>query len=598
MNQIKHKLIALPLYTKCFALFSSFILAYGCYKFEVPKYSAATTVLFFTLLIFVSSIAIFIAKIIPIHTNVRIYSLIFSFLFSCIYICFNPIYIANGNDSLRSSLYYFLSHFPYIYGLTVVLSAILSILIFLISSVEDSLSAKTQAFFTKPLLTTAIIFLCWVPCYLSYYPGIMSYDMFAQTPQALGLEPISKYHPPLHTLFWKMFLEIEKHTGLNALVFYSITQMLILAACLGYTLRLLALKKMHPVFLSLSLIYFCLNPVIAIFSFIPAKDVLFAATLILFITELLYIITSDGINIPSSVRFIIVGSLCCLLRNNMIYAFVVSILFTLLFIRKHRLRIGIYSLAIALCYTVISGPVYDKAGIQGGNPREMLSIPIQQLSYVVVQKGDELTAEDINNINQYLPSSELWYLYKTRNVDLIKVRFNTANFISNPKHFFTLWSNILGRYTDECLVAFLNLNSPYWYPSASTIDPNTIAEYIETCIYTYEQTGYEIYRDSKLPQLNSFYEYIAKNAHVNFPIGFSTLFSITTPIWIILFTMLVLLCKKQYTLLAVVFPTFFLWCTYLLGPVSNCRYVFPIMLCYPVYMLLTFQSSKLSSNEE
>lgn len=162
---------------------------------------------------------------------------------------------------------------------------------------------------------------------------------------------------------------------------------------------------------------------------------------------------------------------------------------------------------------IINGPIYAKLGFAEGNPREMLSVPIQQISYVVVQRREELSDVDIQNINQYLPTSELWYLYKTRNVDLIKVRFNTECFSNEPGAFFDcgeyLWKIYRRMFSD-----FLNMNMPYWYPSAETMNPNTIAEYIETCIYTYEQTGYEIKRNSKLPQLNGFYEDFVATAEI------------------------------------------------------------------------------------
>lgn len=578
--------------TLFFSVVSSLMLTFGFFVFEEISYSLFQKVLLGIFIFLLSSALVYFACRIVVPKRVRIYSFVFSFFLSTIYISFWPIYNSNGEESLRTVFTFFIRNCVYILGLTIVFASIITVLICMIFKLENKLSYTTGEFFKHPMLVASIIFFCWLPCYLSYYPGIMSYDMFAQTPQALGVEPISKYHPPLHTLFWRFCLNLEELTNKNALVTYSVLQMIIMAGCLAYLLYFFANKEVHTIFLTVAMLFFCFNPVVAIFSFIPAKDVLFSGAIIVFSVEMLLLISGQDVKIGCAIRYVISGVLCCLLRNNMIYAFVVALVFILLIVRHCRIRVAVCSMLVMVVFLIINGPIYAKLGFAEGNPREMLSVPIQQISYVVVQRREELSDVDIQNINQYLPTSELWYLYKTRNVDLIKVRFNTECFSNEPGAFFRLWGNIFGRYTDECLVTFLNMNMPYWYPSAETIDPNTIAEYIETCIYTYEQTGYEIKRNSKLPQLNGFYEDFVATAEIKRLAFLSPLFSVTTPIWVLLFTILVLFCRKKTELLAVVLPIFFLWCTYLLGPVPNCRYVFPIMLSYPIYMMLIFQTSK------
>lgn len=578
-----------------FSVVSALMLSYGFFKFEELSAYTVMQKSFLQIFIFLlPGILVYLSSLVIISKCVRVYSTIFSFILAAIYVGFWPIYHSNGEESLRTVFAFFVKNFIYILGLTIVLSATITLMVYLIERIEEKLPLSKGTLFKHPVLVAGIIFFSWLPCYLSYYPGIMSYDMFAQTPQALGVEPLSKYHPPLHTLFWKLCLLIEQYTYKNALVTYSVLQMIIMAGCLAYLFYFFAKKKVHTIFLTIALLFFCLNPVVAIYSFVPAKDVLFSGTIVWFSIEMLSLIGTSKVKWGCSIRFVISGILCCLLRNNMIYAFVVATIFILLVVQHCRIRIAVSTLLIAGIFLIINGPVYAKLGFAEGNPREMLSVPIQQISYVVTRRGEELSDVDIQNIDQYLPSGELWYLYKTRNVDLIKVRFNTENFRNDITAFFKLWGNIFSRYTDECLVTFFNMNMPYWYPSAETIDPNTIAEYIETCIYTYEQTGYYIERSSKLPELNVFYEDFVSSAKIKGLPFLSGVFSITTPIWVLLFTATVLLCRKKVELLSVVLPTFFLWCTYLLGPVPNCRYVFPIMLCYPIYMILIFQPSKFS----
>ena len=67
-----------------------------------------------------------------------------------------------------------------------------------------------------------LIFACWLPCFLSYYPGIFSYDLPAQTQQMMGLRTFTADNPPLHTLVWGLCLRLQEATGLESLAVYGI----------------------------------------------------------------------------------------------------------------------------------------------------------------------------------------------------------------------------------------------------------------------------------------------------------------------------------------------------------------------------------------
>lgn len=603
MDQIRNKLNTTPLHIKVFSFISSLLLVWGFYHFEKPAYSTVQTILILVLLFLCSILFFCAAYACKLSIRTHICCSLFALLFSVIYIGFYELYASNAGSSFLSSCSLLLKHLPYVLGLTIFLSSLLSVLIYSTSVIDHTLlSTKACALFRHPVLIAFIIFLCWIPCYLSYYPGIFSYDMFTQTPQALGLEPISKFHPPLHTLLWKLFLDAENTLGINALIAYSITQMLIMSCCLSYLLHYFAGRRIHPIFLYISLGFFCLNPVVAIYSFIPTKDVLFAAAIIFLSIELLILIGQKKSSWTNCLRLIFASTLCCLLRNNMIYALIVASFFSFIFIRQKRKVFAFCFLSIILFYTLVNGPIYKSMGIQDGNPREMLSVPIQQIAHITYAKTEELTDEDFYEIEKYIPGHTIAYYYRTRTVDLVKFNFYTENFVNDPKAFIRLWANLVSRYTDDALTAFFNLNIPYWYPGAAsvdsnaTIDPSSPGYYIETGIYTYEQTGYEISRSSILPRLNTFYERFATTAKLDNPLISSDIFSITTPIWLILLAFLFVICQKKNNLLIVIFPMLFLWCTYLLGPVSNCRYVFPIMLSYPILMMLIFQPSKLTDD--
>ena len=53
-----------------------------------------------------------------------------------------------------------------------------------------------------------IIFICWLPYFLAYFPGILSNDSVWQMDQILGIRPLSNHHPFTHTMIIKLFYSI------------------------------------------------------------------------------------------------------------------------------------------------------------------------------------------------------------------------------------------------------------------------------------------------------------------------------------------------------------------------------------------------------
>ena len=64
----------------------------------------------------------------------------------------------------------------------------------------------------------------------------------------------------------------------------------------------------------------------------------------------------------------------------------------------------------------------------------------------------------------------------------------------------------------------------------------------------------------------------------------SSLFSINTPVWILLFTTLYLFTRKDLKKNCIPMMFLLLWLTYMAGPVSCLRYIFPVMIMYPFFI--------------
>ena len=94
--------------------------------------------------------------------------------------------------------------FKWVYFGGVVLLTIFSSMVIKLLNFLESKTSYLWLIYRYPWLWEILFFLCWLPCYLSYYPGIVSYDMESQLPQILGTANYNKYHPPLHTFGYQL----------------------------------------------------------------------------------------------------------------------------------------------------------------------------------------------------------------------------------------------------------------------------------------------------------------------------------------------------------------------------------------------------------
>lgn len=456
-------------------------------------------------------------------------------------------------------------------------------------------SHKTYKILHLPFLYGILMFLCWLPCYLAYYPGIFAYDIELQTMEALGTVSYSRFHPPLHTFIWNICLYLEQISGLNGLVIYSVLQMGIWAFALSCVLHFMVRRKYNPWLIAGSFCFFAFNPVIALFSFIPVKDSMLTAFFALFTVEL-YSLSDTELNkkrlIVSNIRLIIVGIVCCLLRNNVVYALIPAFLIMLFIIGKNWKRIALCGGSILVVFLLINGPIYTAMGVEKGNSREMLSVPMQQIAYVAVTNNYSLSPDELDRINQYIPTEQIAETYNPRFADPVKGTFITENFDQNPADFFKLWADLLVQYPEEYIVSFLNLNIPYWYPDANSVDAYARRSYIETTIPTNPMTEYVVIRDGKIPMLYEQYEKVASFERFKTLPIVSNIFSLSFPIWFLIFGTLIQIIKKEKKTLVVFLPALLLWCTFMLGPVSNLRYLLPIIAMYPLYFTILFSKNK------
>lgn len=440
---------------------------------------------------------------------------------------------------------------------------------------------KTKHIF---LFLWIVIFISWIPSFLAYYPGILSYDSRTQTMQAfLGISSYTKFHPPIHTFIWQVCLTMSKIVSINALIIYSIIQMAFLSFVFGRLIKYLIDKNINNYLVLFSILFFTINPVISIFSIIMTKDVYFSGFLILLTIELLKLGSNPKRYLESIKNicvFIFFVVLASLFRNNFIYVFILLIPVLLIVYRKYFKCLIITLCSIVFIYYLINNCFYNALQIGPGNPREMLSVPIQQIACVVNMNDNKLDNNTKSEINYFIDYDTAYKQYNLRFADPVKNTFKTEYFSNNKSDFIRLWIKLLIKYPNEYISSFLSLNLPYWYFDANTTDSFSERVYIETG--NYNNDYYNVNRRSKMPNLLKQYEKVASyNSFEGIPIV-SNIFSISMPLWLLLFALFSNLYKKNNITNITIIMYILLLMTYIIGPVSNFRYIFPMFAMYPL----------------
>ena len=448
----------------------------------------------------------------------------------------------------------------------------------------------------------AFIFIMWLPAYLILYPGVLSYDMISQTTSALG-EITNNHHPVLHTWLIRVFMRMgEKlfssyESGIGLL---SLLQMIILSYALSRMVMLLK-KKAVPILLVigtavLSAVWF-MN---ACLSVTMIKDTLHAAFLVLFCCHFVEIATNPSEYIARKrnlVLFPIVSFFMCAFRNNglHIYLFCFAILLVLRISRFRRVKRYLPLIAVVILpvimFKIYTGPVFDALGIEPGQVREALSIPIQQLQRVAVKRAGELTPEQTEMMGYYIDDLEWRSWSPGREYDPFisdpaKSCFISSRYEDDPIAFWKFYLQTGKQFSKEYLVAFLSNTLGYWYPGYYDFS------YVMYDNYAPETFPEPLERKSilKSKDLEGYYESLCSSDFWRSTWGVRIFFVSGFAPWILIFAVVLSWRKKGFFMmtLPLFLPLIAQYGIMLLSPMSSFRYSWPYYLMLPLTFIAIF----------
>ena len=427
------------------------------------------------------------------------------------------------------------------------------------------------------------IFICWIPVLLAFYPGIFSYDAKWQCSQVGEILKLTSHHPVIHTLFLGGCVYFGKsvlHSANTGLLLYSLVQMLINSAIFAYCLVYIKKLKASSIVFIGCFIFYALIPFNSLFSICATKDVIFASLFLLFailLCKIAFNPTDFFSSWKQSVAFICICFMLLIFRNNMLYAFLISIPFLLIIYRRYWKHMAVILIVPILLLKLYEGLLYPVLQVSPGNSREAYSVIMQQ--YACVYNECTLDEADRELLLELMDDAS-WKKYEPHKSDAVKDHFNTRNFEDNIGDYISLWVKLGIQHPSQYINAFMNLTYGYWYPNDVLPDTTTYRKFIEI------SDGDDITFNSKWPWLfDKLYYFGMGSSYQKLPV-LSMLFSPAAYVWTILFLCIVCLYHRRCRFFSVMVVPAALFLTILLGPVALLRYIYPIVLCVPLYCVL------------
>lgn len=438
----------------------------------------------------------------------------------------------------------------------------------------ERLLAWRYLYLTVWLLLTTV----YMICFLAYYPGTFTYDMPSQTWQAYGYSPYNGYQPVMHTLLWAVFIRVGERLENQdlALAFYSVFQLVCVTVV--STIVIAAVHKIikNGYAVLFTFLYYLFVPMLHLMSFSTTKDILYACFFTLFMLSLYE--GMKGESRKNSLAIVVCGVVSCLFRNNMIYVIVFMLAVSVLIRCSVRLRLCL--LVITAFYGCFAKVIFPAAGVEEGPKSEALPVPITQMSGVYAEYPELLNEDEKETILAYMPNAEA---FNCRIADYVKSSFNDNLLKEDPGRFWKTYFQIMWKAPVEYLCFFLDLNVNYWYPDASVPDEYAQREYIETS--TPEQLDFfSVSSENHLPAVRAFYDEVAAHTHwsMHLPV-IKYFYSIGFPFMTLILCLYLAVRGKNRTCILPLTLLVALFLTYLLGPVSIFRYLYPYYLTMPLY---------------
>ena len=452
-----------------------------------------------------------------------------------------------------------------------------------------------------------IIILCWMPAFFAFCPAILNYDGPSQImAYSVSKGRMTTQQPIISTLMMVSFFEFGiKVLGSSTLgmMCFSLFQMCFMAGGFAYTVNFVWKETDNKVITTLVLIFYAIFPYNQLFPLMTTKDTMFAGFTLFFVVQL-YQFPREKFGIKEYVLLSIFAVFMLLFRNNAAYALVVALPIMMIFLRDNKKKmfdIAIVFVIIFIVYQLCFEGLIIATDSVMQSDREKLSVISQAIARVSKQKRDELTEDEIDEINYYFEDIDrLIEVYDTNISDDTKRAIVIKKYEENPQGFYKLFLSMVKKYPIICVDSFLDTIRGYWYIFDNSFNQIFHEESPETkgCLeltfyVVTDGTRENLVRDlNELPVLRKFYRSMfCQNNYTKIPVLY-IVFQPAIYFYIALACLLYAIYKKDKNL---VLPTIYLFLYFLtcfLGPGAIIRYIYANIVATPFILAMCKNNKK------
>lgn len=437
-----------------------------------------------------------------------------------------------------------------------------------------------------------LIFVAYLPIFMWFWPGNFVYDASYQMEEVIENEYIT-HHPLLHTIAmgtaYKFGVSVgDASTGFQ---FYTLLQMLILSAAFAYCAYYLYKRGVPRAYRVCVVVWFALFPMHAMFSITATKDVMFAAFFLwfmIFVIRLLF--DKEQFHWYTYGGLVLSGVLCCLTRNNAVYAVAAGTVIILLFV-KRMLKQKLYAAGL-LAGICILASLADAGLVAATNAktvdryRETYGMVLQCLARVAVYRGDDISETDYNEICMYMVEEDM-KKYNPYLADAVKFTANEELMKENFWNFMKLFVKMGLKFPDEYIEAWVTNMMGYWYP----LDRGQYASGAIEFYHRLIDAEYEIVKKEYWTWPKAIYEPLYfYNGYVKVPV-LGYLHRPDCWVWFLTYFLFwSIYRKRKETGLTAAIPFMYLATCYL-GPVAVLRYIYCLVVIVPLIGYVVMRST-------
>lgn len=341
----------------------------------------------------------------------------------------------------------------------------------------DTGESKIEISNKNILVFAGICMVAWMPYFTALWPGVLTNDSIDEMKEVLKIESYSNHHPWIHMLTIKLFYSVGEmlfHNVNAGVAAYTVASMMIMAVIYGfvieYTIKRNNLSKQKKsILVIVEILFFAFLPINAVYSMTMWKDIFFAGIILLF---MIWLDAAEG-NLIDLHRmkwwlfYITLTFLFCVYRSNGKYAFLLMCPFILMKLKKYLKRLmfsTICSLIFVAIYSKIILPCFE---VQPGDIVEMLSVPEQQIAYVISFEEEDIKDEELCEIDKVMPVEKVSDKYIPHISNPIKqlmrgegdIEYLKTNILRYAKIYWDIGKRNIYKY----IVAFAEQTKGYYY---------------------------------------------------------------------------------------------------------------------------------------